>query len=95
MDSISAETRSEIYEKLWTRMPRGALNPGPVANFRLDDFIALIKRYPVIYNRLDKHNKQEYADTWDQLEAILKTNSEYQRGTIGVILSSKTGCLVN
>ncbi|EDS36126.1 conserved hypothetical protein [Culex quinquefasciatus] len=74
MDSISAETRSEIYEKLWTRMPRGALNPGPVANFRLDDFIALIKRYPVIYNRLDKHNKQEYADTWDQLEAILKTN---------------------
>ncbi|KAL1401133.1 hypothetical protein pipiens_006856 [Culex pipiens pipiens] len=77
MDSISAETRSEIYEKLWTRMPRGALNPGPVANFRLDDFIALIKRYPVIYNRLDKHNKQEYADTWDQLEAILKTNKKF------------------
>uniref|UniRef100_A0A1Q3F6D7 Putative alcohol dehydrogenase transcription factor myb/sant-like protein n=1 Tax=Culex tarsalis TaxID=7177 RepID=A0A1Q3F6D7_CULTA len=77
MDSISAETRSEIYEKLWTRMPRGALNPAPMGNFRIDDFIALIKRFPVIYNRADKHNKQEYADTWDQLEAILKTPKKF------------------
>lgn len=78
MDTLSAETRNEIYEKLWTRMPR--LNPGPMTSFRIDDFINLIKGLPIIYNRLDKHNKQEYADTWDQLEAILKTPSECYAG---------------
>ncbi|XP_058465006.1 uncharacterized protein LOC131438768 [Malaya genurostris] len=75
MESLSAETRGEIYEKLWTRMPR--LNPGPVGSFRIDDFISLIKRYPIIYNRVDKHNKQEYSDTWDHLEAILKTPKKF------------------
>ncbi|XP_062559036.1 uncharacterized protein LOC134223830 [Armigeres subalbatus] len=75
MESLSAETRSEIYEKLWTRMPR--LNPGPMSSFRIDDFINLIKGLPIIYNRLDKHNKQEYVDTWDQLEAILKTPRKF------------------
>lgn len=75
MESLSAETRSEIYEKLWTRMPR--LNPGPMASFRIDDFISLIKGLPIIYNRLDKHNKQEYIDTWDRLEAILKTPKKF------------------
>lgn len=75
MDSISAEPRSEIAEKLWMRMPR--LTPGSTSNFRIDDLISLVKRYPIIYNRLDKHNKQEYADTWDELEAILKTPSEF------------------
>ncbi|XP_055533751.1 uncharacterized protein LOC129723510 [Wyeomyia smithii] len=75
MESLSAETRGEIYEKLWIRMPK--LNANPVSHFRIDDFIGLIKRYPIIYNRLDKHNKQEYADTWDQLEAILKTPKKF------------------
>ncbi|XP_058831776.1 uncharacterized protein LOC131690211 [Topomyia yanbarensis] len=75
MESLSAETRGEIYEKLWTRMPR--LNPGPMGSFRIDDFISLIKRYPIIYNRVDKHNKQEYSDTWDHLEAILKTPKKF------------------
>ncbi|XP_055628164.1 uncharacterized protein LOC129769740 [Toxorhynchites rutilus septentrionalis] len=75
MDSISAETRSEIAEKLWMRMPR--ISPGPITSFGIDDFISLVRRYPIIYNRLDKHNKQEYADTWDRLEAILKTPKKF------------------
>lgn len=75
MESLSAEVRGEIYEKLWTRMPR--LAPGPMSSFRIDDFITLIRQYPIIYNRLDKHNKQEYADTWDKLEAILKTPKKF------------------
>lgn len=56
-------------------MPR--LTSGPMTSFRIDDFINLIKGLPIIYNRLDKHNKQEYADTWDQLEAILKTPKKF------------------
>ncbi|XP_053688825.1 transcription factor Adf-1-like [Sabethes cyaneus] len=75
MESLSAETRGEIYEKLWIRMPK--LNANPVSNFRIDEFIGLIKRYPIIYNRLDKHNKQEYGDTWEQLEAILNTPKKF------------------
>ncbi|XP_055614304.1 uncharacterized protein LOC129760674 [Uranotaenia lowii] len=104
MESISAEARGEIYEKLWSSRALshqfGSPNPaskgaaggggarggagaggggqqGSLTSFRIDEFVNVIKQFPIIYNRIDKHNKQEYSETWDQLEAILKTPKKF------------------